>query len=123
MRSFLILAFCVGAVSATTKTMVFVSSDNSPYKVLCTWDPDLVPDSKLVPLFQAYFYAYPKMVAKYNPNALKNLTWIFDPTYNGVAATSAGVTTYSTKYFGAKSDVGVAVHEAMHVVQAYRKSL
>jgi hypothetical protein len=118
MRSLFILALCLFDVSA--KTVVWVSN-NSPYRVTATWDPNLISDSRLTSLLQAFFYAYPKMVSKYNTKAPQSITWNFDPNYNGVASTSAGVTKFSTKYFGPKSDAGAAVHESMHIVQAYRK--
>jgi hypothetical protein len=120
--SIIIAALCVATISATSQTMVFVTN-GQPYKILVTWDSAQVSDATVTSLAQAFFYTYPKMVSKYNPSALQNITWNFDPTYSGVAATSAGVTRFSTAYFGSRSDSGVAVHESMHIVQAYRKSL
>lgn len=100
MRSLLLLALTTIAVSA--KTIVFVTT-NAPTRVVTSWEPSLVPDSHVVALITTFFFAYPKMVSKYNRNAPQNLTWIFDPNYNGVAAVSGTNAWFSTKYFGSRN--------------------
>lgn len=76
-------------------------------------------------LIRVFFTAYPKMRTLYNPRkGAKNVTFIIDPAYDGVAGTEGAVITYSQKYMrGHRQDIDVATHELMHVVQDYKESV
>lgn len=67
-----------------------------------------------------FFAVYPLEAKRFNPRALKKITFVVDPAYDGVAATGNGVATYSPKWLRAHpEDLDVVTHEVMHVVQAY----
>ncbi len=68
----------------------------------------------------AFFEVYPKLAAEYNTNTLKKVSFVVDPFYNGVAATSNGVVVYSPEWLkNNPEDIDVVTHEAMHIVQNY----
>jgi hypothetical protein len=71
-------------------------------------------------LIEAFFQVYPKEVARYNKKAAKKVSFVIDPSYEGVAATSGDVIRFNPAWFHAHpGDIDVVTHEAMHVVQAY----
>ncbi|KAI6175463.1 Secretory protein [Aphelenchoides bicaudatus] len=118
MKTLFILALCIAATLAENKTIVFVTTDQ-PYKITSTWDPEIISDDILMPLLYSFFYSYHNMVDKYNKDALQNITWYFDPNYDGVAYASNGGIVFATSYFKDRADARVAMHESMHIVQAY----
>jgi hypothetical protein len=68
----------------------------------------------------AFFKVYPELVNKYNPNSLKSVIFIIDPSYKGVAATSEGMVRFNPTWLKEHpSDIDVVTHEVMHIVQAY----
>lgn len=82
-------------------------------------------DSSLTPEFKqrmvdAHFRQYPKLTKKYNPNSPKQVTFLIDKDYKGVAATGGGVIRYNPAWFDKNpEDIDVVTHELMHVVQGY----
>jgi len=59
-------------------------------------------------------------VTRFNTGAVKAVTFVIDPAYSGVAATSGTTITYSSAWFHSHpQDVDVVTHEIMHVIQAY----
>ena len=71
-------------------------------------------------LIDTYFKVYPKLVKKFNKKSTKNVTFVIDPNYNGVAATSNARVVFSSKYMTAHpSDIDIVTHETMHIVQGY----
>lgn len=71
-------------------------------------------------MIDAFFNVYPKEANRFNRNAAKTVIFIIDPSYKGVAATSANVVRYSPVWMLEKSnDIDVVTHEVMHIVQAY----
>jgi hypothetical protein len=71
-------------------------------------------------LIDTYFRVYPKLVKKFNKKATKTVTFVIDPEYNGVAATSNARVVFSSKYMTAHpSDIDIVTHETMHIVQGY----
>jgi len=82
-------------------------------------DPQLDPTVR-ARLIDAFFTVYPKEVAAYNPAALTRVTFHIDPSYDGVAATDAGVVRFNPAWFHKHpNDIDVVTHEVMHIVQAY----
>lgn len=70
-------------------------------------------------LSNAFFTVYPELLKEYNPNAVKRVYFIVDPTYDGVAYSFGDVVVFSYKYMeGNPNDGDVAVHEIMHKIQA-----
>ena len=71
-------------------------------------------------MVKTFFKVYPVLVKEFNPQAAKEVKFVIDTSYKGVAATSRKRVVYSAKYMGAKpEDIDVVTHEVMHVVQEY----
>lgn len=71
-------------------------------------------------LIDTYFKVYPKLVKKFNKKSTKTVTFVIDPNYGGVAATSNGRVVFSSKYMMAHpGDIDIVTHETMHIVQGY----
>lgn len=71
-------------------------------------------------LINAFFTVYPEEANKYNRNTAKKVTFIIDPAYDGVAATSRDVVRFNPEWFHKHpGDIDVVTHEVMHIVQAY----
>ncbi len=83
-------------------------------------DPDFDPALKKR-MVETFFIIYPKLIKEYNKGADKEVNFVIDPAYDGVAATGGGRIVYSPAYFKKNpGDIDVVTHEAMHVVQAYK---
>ncbi|MGB7527835.1 basic secretory protein-like protein [Sphingobacterium cellulitidis] len=71
-------------------------------------------------LISTYFINYPKLAKTYNKKSPKEVTFVIDPGYDGVAATAGGIVRYSPKWLKKNPhDIDVVTHEVMHIVQAY----
>ncbi|WP_343743955.1 basic secretory protein-like protein [Chitinophaga sp.] len=71
-------------------------------------------------MINTFFTVYPVLANAYNPNTLKKVTFVIDPGYTGVAATSGGRVVYNPEWFRQHpGDIDVVTHEVMHIVQAY----
>jgi hypothetical protein len=71
-------------------------------------------------MVDAHFKQYPKLIKKYNKNSPKQVTFLIDKDYKGVAATGGGVIRYNPGWFDKNpEDIDVVTHELMHVVQGY----
>ncbi|GEM68648.1 hypothetical protein SMI01S_22540 [Sphingobacterium mizutaii NBRC 14946 = DSM 11724] len=71
-------------------------------------------------LIDTYFTNYPKLAKKYNKKTRKEVTFVIDPEYDGVAATAGGIVRYSPNWLKKNPhDIDVVTHEVMHIVQAY----
>jgi hypothetical protein len=71
-------------------------------------------------LINTFWIVYPKLGKEYNPQTSRNVTFIIDTAYNGVAATTDDKVTFSAKYMSTHpQDIDVVTHEVMHIVQAY----
>jgi len=71
-------------------------------------------------LVNTFFEVYPVLKKEYNPNAAKEVTFVIDTTYKGVAATSGTIVSFSPEWFKKHpEDIDVVTHEVMHIVQAY----
>jgi len=71
-------------------------------------------------MIEAFFTVYPKEAKRFNPNTLRKVTFVVDPTYDGVAATSNGIVRYNPTWLEKHpEDIDVVTHEVMHIVQAY----
>ncbi len=95
-------------ISKKKFTLVFVNKDSSFSK------------ETTQRMIDAFFEVYPKEVKRFNKNALKKVTFIIDPAYTGVAATSNGIVRYNPEWMKKHpEDIDVVTHEAMHIVQNY----
>lgn len=74
-------------------------------------------------MIETFFKVYPLLSQEYNPKTNKEVYFVIDTAYDGVAATGAGKVTYSAAYFKKfPGDVDVVTHEVMHIVQNYGRS-
>ncbi|WP_295770213.1 basic secretory protein-like protein [uncultured Mucilaginibacter sp.] len=93
-------------------TLVFTSNDNS-------FNPKV--KQKLI---ETFFEVYPKIAKEYNNKTLKEVTFVIDTAYKGVAATSNGRIVYNPGWFKTHpEDIDVVTHEGMHIVQDYKQSV
>jgi hypothetical protein len=95
-------------ISKKKFTLVFINKDSSFSK------------ETMQRMIDAFFDVYPKEVKRFNKEALKKVTFIIDPAYTGVAATSNGIVRYNPEWLKKHpEDIDVVTHEAMHIVQNY----
>lgn len=74
-------------------------------------------------LTDAFFTVYPKEAQLYNSNTAKNVIFIIDPEYKGVAATAGHIVRFNPEWFHKHpGDIDVVTHEVMHIVQDYGDS-
>ena len=74
-------------------------------------------------LKDTFFKVYPPMVKKYNKKSVRKVTFVIDPAYDGVAATSSNRIVYNPDWFRRNpNDIDVVTHEVMHIVQAYGRT-
>jgi Glycosyl hydrolase family 92/Peptidase of plants and bacteria len=67
-----------------------------------------------------YFMQYPKLSTKYNDKVPKEIIFVIDKKYKGVAATEHGVIRFNPEWFQKNpEDLDVITHELMHVIQNY----
>jgi len=70
-----------------------------------------------------FFTVYPQLLNRFWTGARKSVTFVIDPTYNGVAYTSGGTSVYSAAWFhNNPQDIDVITHEVTHIIQAYTGS-
>lgn len=80
----------------------------------------MVGEAVVQKMINTFFAVYPLLVQRFNSEAAKELTFLIDPNYNGVAAASGNTVRFSAAWLiNNPSDIDVVVHEIMHVVQAY----
>lgn len=74
-------------------------------------------------LIETFFKVYPKLAIEYNPKASKEVKFLVDTAYKGVAATGAGRVVFSSLWMQKHpEDIDVVTHEVMHIVQDYGRS-
>jgi Peptidase of plants and bacteria len=72
-------------------------------------------------MIDAFFKVYPEEARRFNSHTLRQVTFVIDPAYDGVAATGNGVATYNPGWLKSHpEDIDVVTHEVMHIVQDYR---
>lgn len=71
-------------------------------------------------LIDCYFTVYPQEVKTYNKRSPKQVTFVVDPHFDGIAATLGNIVRYNPAWFQRfPGDVDVVTHEVMHIVQGY----
>ena len=72
-------------------------------------------------LIDTFFKVYPLEVSTYNPKATREVVFVIDPAYTGVAAASGKTIRFNPEWFVKNpEDIDVVTHEGMHLVQAYK---
>jgi hypothetical protein len=73
-------------------------------------------------MIQTFFKVYPLLMKEYNDTAATEVDFVIDTGYHGVAATARRKIMYSPVYFKSNpGDIDVVTHEAMHIIQNYRR--
>jgi hypothetical protein len=89
-------------------TLTFINQDKSFSPVLRTR------------MINTFFKVYPLLKKDFNNQTSRDVTFVIDTAYKGVAATSAAIVSYSPVWFKQHpEDIDVVTHEVMHIVQAY----
>ncbi|MHA4896453.1 basic secretory protein-like protein [Pedobacter sp. PWIIR3] len=71
-------------------------------------------------LINTYFKVYPKLVKKFNKKTTKEVLFVVDTAYKGVAEASGNRILFSATYMKAHpTDIDIVTHEGMHLVQGY----
>jgi len=71
-------------------------------------------------MIETFFKVYPALKGAYNEKTAKQVTFVIDTTYKGVAATQGTTVAYSPVWFKQHpEDIDVVTHEVMHIVQNY----
>jgi len=87
--------------------------------VFISKDPGLDPQLKQN-LIDTYFKVYPKLVKTFNKKSTKDVLFVVDTAYGGVAEASGNRILFSAKYMkDHNTDIDVVTHETMHIVQGY----
>lgn len=104
---------------ATTPTGTVVYTSNGYTLTFINNEPTF-DDATRQKFVNTFFTVYPKLLNRFFTGASKQVTFIIDPNYDGVAATGGGRVTYNPDWFRDRpEDIDVVTHEVMHVVQAY----
>ena len=75
-------------------------------------------------MINTFFIVYPKLAKEYNKNTLKQVKFLVDTAYKGVAAAHDGQVVFSSIWMDKHpEDIDVVTHEVMHIVQNYGSSV
>ena len=100
--------FSRDSISKEGYTLIFINKDKA-------FSADVEQKLK-----ETFFVVYPQLAKQYNKKTSKKVTFVIDPAYDGVAATSNDRVVYNPKWFESHpGDIDVVTHEVMHIVQAY----
>jgi len=92
-------------------------ADGSEYTLTITGGQH-VSAAQLEKMICRFFSTYPKIVALVNPQASKNISFIFDPFSPYIGVARGTEITYLPSYLaGAPDDIDIVVHEVTHAAQ------
>lgn len=87
--------------------------------VFISKDPELDQNVKQN-LIDTYFKVYPTLVKTFNKSSTKDVLFVVDTAYAGVAEASGNRILFSSKYLQSNpTDIDVVTHETMHIAQGY----
>jgi hypothetical protein len=117
---FFILLACITVSASAQQTRVF---NKKGYK-LTFINQDATLDTVLQQKMVTTFYTvYPELAKAYNKKTVKQVTFVIDTAYKGVAETANGKVTISSAWMHKHpEDIDVITHEVMHIVQDYGES-
>jgi hypothetical protein len=99
------------SITKKSYTLIFVNQDST----FATAGNDVKQRME-----DTFFEVYPKLAKAFNKKTIKTVTFIIDPNYKGVAATSGSIIRYNPKWMmKTPADIDVVTHEVMHIVQEY----
>lgn len=71
-------------------------------------------------MIKVFYTVYPKLAKRFNANAVREVTFFIDTSYQGAAFASGNTVTYSAAWMrDHPADTDIVTHEVMHLVQAY----
>lgn len=74
-------------------------------------------------MVNTFYKVYPELAKAYNKKTAKEVTFMIDTAYKGVAETDNGKVTISSRWMHLHpEDIDVITHEVMHIVQDYGES-
>jgi hypothetical protein len=74
-------------------------------------------------MINTFFMVYPELAKAYNKKTARQVTFVIDTAYKGVAETDNGKVTISSRWMHLHpEDIDVITHEVMHIVQDYGES-
>ena len=116
----LFLSFLIIIPAIAQQTQVF---NKKGYK-LTFINQDATLDTALQQRMVNTFYkVYPELAKAYNKKTAKEVTFVIDTAYKGVAETDNGKVTISSRWMHLHpEDIDVITHEVMHIVQDYGES-
>ncbi|MGZ3871509.1 MAG: basic secretory protein-like protein [Mucilaginibacter sp.] len=110
------LVFAIGAVNAQSTQVI----TKNGYKLTVINQDAAFDKAEIARLQETFFVVYPKLEKEYNTKTLKEVTFVIDTSYRGVAETAGGIVTFSSLYMTKHpKDIDVVTHEVMHIVQDY----
>ena len=118
---FFLLSVCLFTLSVNAQqTQVY---NKKGYK-LTFINQDATLDTALQQrMVNTFFMVYPELVKAYNKKTAKEVTFVIDTAYKGVAETDNGKVTISSRWMHKHpEDIDVITHEVMHIVQDYGES-
>jgi hypothetical protein len=120
----LISCFIVQAANATVLTLpqTKIIKEGKYTLTFINYDATLDPalQQKMI---KTFFIVYPELAKTYNKRTAKEVTFVIDTTYKGVAGTDSGRVTISSHWMHKHpEDLDVITHEVMHIVQDYGQS-
>jgi hypothetical protein len=74
-------------------------------------------------MVKTFYTVYPELAKAYNKKTARDVTFVIDTAYKGVAETDNGKVTISSRWMHLHpEDIDVITHEVMHIVQDYGES-
>jgi hypothetical protein len=113
-----VFAFCAAGHAQSTEVI-----NKKGYKLTVINQDAAFDKAEIAKLEETFFEVYPKLEKEYNKKVTKNVTFVIDTAYDGVAATANARVVFSSKYMTKHpKDIDVVTHEVMHIVQDYGNS-
>ncbi len=123
---FLFVAFQYAANAQTESDVTYFSKDSikqGKYTLIYINKDKNFDSATGEKLKSTFFAVYPELAKAYNKKTARKVTFVIDPAYDGVAATSDARVVFNPKWFErSPGDIDVVTHEVMHIVQAYGDS-
>ena len=122
-RTMGILCLSVSLLPATTRAQDTVRTtkiSQKGYTLVFTDKSTGIDNTVKERLIKTFFTVYPAEAKRFNKHTAKQVEFVIDPAYDGIAATTGTVIVFNPQWFKAHpGDVDVVTHEGMHVVQSY----
>ena len=113
-----VFAFCAAGYAQSTEVI-----NKNGYKLTVINQDAAFDKAEIAKLEETFFEVYPKLEKEYNKKVTKNVIFVIDTAYDGVAATANARVVFSSKYMTKHpKDIDVVTHEVMHIVQDYGNS-